>query len=191
MLLILTWSIAAHSDPIKVYVRNEAQVALGNITLGAVADIVSTNVDDERQLGALILGESPKPGEKVEWPSAEISRRLRPYGRILQGVTLRVPDKIIVRRVVKGFTREALRKQFEDALKQTLPDSSWEVGLTELNIPDELQIPHDGSVQVVPLQNRPRGAVQFEVDVIENGRIVQRRYFNGHVAFKAAMAVAL
>jgi len=182
-----------HASQNQVHVRNEAQIALSNVELGAIADIVTTNIDDDKALRALNLGEGPKAGKVVEWTAAEISKRLRPFNRVLQGVQLKLPDRIIIRRAVDFITRDALRSQIEEMLKlRTLPDPSWEAKLTDIQLQTAgLNIPPDGSVQVVPPLTRPKGAASFEVVISKHGQVIKRHWINAKVAYFAPVAKTL
>ena len=172
-----------------IHVRHEAQLAATNVELGSIADITSTDVGNERALSSLILGESPKVGSSVEWSAAELSLRLRPYSRILQGAQIKLPDHhpLDSARGQRPFAaRDVLISQIEESLKATLPDSTWVARVTELNVPEGIQIPHDGSVQVCsPPMMRPHGATNFEILVVADGQIVRRVWVAGRVSYIA------
>lgn len=185
---LLFSSLTAWATPTTVHVRHEAQIALSNVQLGAIADIKSTDESYVRALNGLVLGESPKVDQATEWSAAEVSKRLRPYNRLFKEVVFKIPERVKLRRVASPFAREAIKNQIEQSLKATLPDSSWEARLLSLDMPSELNVPHNGSVQVVPLSSRPRGQATFEVQIMQNDRIVERKWLNGRVQFLAAVA---
>jgi flagella basal body P-ring formation protein FlgA len=193
VVVLLTFGERVQALQNQVHVRHEAQIALSNVELGAIADIVSTNIEDEKVLRHLALGESPKVGHSIEWTAAEISQRLRPFTQALQGVQVQLPDRIVIRRVVGLVTRDALRTQIEEMLQaRTLPDSSWEAKLMDIQLQaNGLNVPPDGSVQVVPPLTRPKGATSFEIQVIDRGKVVKRIWVNGHVAYFTKVATVL
>ncbi len=186
---ILLQSGLAKGEAVQIHVRSEAQIAESNVELGAIGNIKSTNVDDEKVIAKLILGESPKAGKSVEWSAEEISKRLRPYKRILQGAQLKLPDHIVIHRRVNFVSQDELRAKIEEMLKSTLPDSSWEAQLIDAKLPDELDISRDGSVQVVPLLQRPRGATNIEVQIVRNGNVDSRSWVTGLVKYSSLVAV--
>jgi flagella basal body P-ring formation protein FlgA len=187
-----TGLIAQATEPITVHVRSEAQIAEGNVVLGAVSRIESTDQERVKMLENLILGESPKAGKAVVWTAAEFSKRLRPYTQALQGARLRMPDKITIRREDRSWTREKLKRSIEDALRErTLPDPSWEVSVVELQWPQPGVVPpSDGSVLVIPPLTRPRGSANLEVHFIKNGVVTKKVWVAATVKYFAQMPFA-
>ena len=98
----------------------------------------------------------------------------------------------MIRRVLNDlFSRESLKTQIEGSLVATLPDSSWEVRVSEIQIPVGVIIPPGGSVQVVPPITRPRGATNIEVRIVADGQTVRRVWIPCRVNDIAKVAVVL
>ncbi|MCC6277700.1 MAG: flagellar basal body P-ring formation protein FlgA [Oligoflexia bacterium] len=180
------------SPAVTVHVRSEAQIAEGNVVLGAVAQIDSNDHEQRRMLENLILGESPKPGNAVVWTAAELGRRLRPYNKVLQGAQLKIPDRITIRRGEVGLTRAKLKLLIEEALRaRTLPDSSWEVQVVDLQWPQPGVVqPPNGNVQVVPPLTRPRGSANLEVQFLNDGKVSKRVWVGAQVKYSAQVPYA-
>jgi flagellar basal body P-ring formation protein FlgA len=186
---LLLVSAGALAMPAQIHVRHEAQVASSNVELGAIADIKSTDADNERDLAALILGESPGEGQSVVWTAAEISTRLHPYNRLLRDAQLKLPDNITIRRAATSVPRETLKTQIEGVLKATLPDSSWEAQVIDVNTPSGLHIPPDGTVQIGLPMTRPQGAANFEVLVYQDSQLIARQWVAARVRYFAKVAI--
>lgn len=189
ILILLLTSQQGIAQPAKVRVRHEAQVAESNVYLGDIATIESTDPSHVRVLSDMLMGESPKAGGTEVWTSEDVSKRLRPYRQLLKDAKIEIPERLRISRIVTKVTKAELTSKIDEMLRATLPDSSWEVTLISADVPDEIQLPLGGSVQVVPLNQRPLGAAKFEILVYEKDQLKDRRWFNGRVKYTAEVAV--
>lgn len=166
--LALAAGAHAESNPtgtpsIRIQGRSEAVVTEPMIHLADVAQIDSARVHDDESiitLKQIVIGASPRAGEKMLVDGTEVLRRLRDEGVRLDSIRYTFPRQISVTRAFREVTTEEL----EGALTKFLEKSGRQVEVKQLLVDKPVRISPDSfGVEVVSLRSTNPG--HFGVDL--------------------------
>ena len=179
-----------HTTVIKM--KRHVETIKDKIEFGDIADIVTDDSLAAKTLAHIELGASPVAGSTISWSAEDISKKLRPFHEVLSKAAVTIPEQITISRRNKTIA-ETLQAKVLEVLKNTLPDKNttdkiWDVMLGDLQVPAEAEALSEYGMFVVPITNRPRGAAQFEVQFSKEGKVVERKWFNGRVSYFAEVA---
>lgn len=148
---------------IRMQGRSEAIVTESTIRLADVAQIESARVQDDESiitLKQIVIGSSPRAGERILIDGTEVLRRLRDEGVRLDSIRYTFPRQIAVTRAFREVTTEEL----ELALSKFLDKAGRQVEVKQLLVDKPVRIPTDSfGVEVVSLRSTNPG--HFGVDL--------------------------
>jgi flagella basal body P-ring formation protein FlgA len=151
------------ASSIRLQGRAEAVVTEPMIRLADVAQIDSARVQDDESiimLKQIVIGASPRAGDKVLVDGTEVLRRLRDEGVRLDSIRYSFPRQIAVTRAF----REVTTQELELALTKFLDTSGRQVEVRQLLVDKPVRISTDSfGVEVVSLRSTNPG--HFGVDL--------------------------
>ena len=155
-ILALLYSSVAFGQTIgssvRINGRSEVVVADPSIRLQHIADIESARIQDDEaviELRNLVIGSSPKAGEKLVIEGEKVLEKLRNHGVRLDQIRYTLPRQIVVTRAF----RELVPEELERAVSAFLGRSEKQVELRKIVMTKPVKVPADtASVEVVNLQ---------------------------------------
>jgi flagella basal body P-ring formation protein FlgA len=142
---------------ITIQGRADAVVTDNTIKLADVAQIDSPRIQDDEsiiQLKQIVLGASPRAGERLSLDGTEVLARLRDEGVKLDAVRYTLPRQITVTRAF----REVSMDELSMALSKFVEASGRQIEVRKLMVEKPVRIPTDSfGVEVVSLQSTNPG----------------------------------
>lgn len=148
---------------IHVVGRANTVVTAGEVRLGDIAEVTSTNATDDEAIIALqkiVLERSPLPGRDTSISAAKILDRMKAAGVDIDSVGYTLPRMVEVRRASRSITEAEVLQAIEAATRKAGRD----VVVKRVSLGGDIQVgPADTIAEAIPFGARSPGRLGFTV----------------------------
>jgi flagella basal body P-ring formation protein FlgA len=132
------------------------------------------------KLSQTAVGAAPELGKSFTIPGAEL-RRLIDESKLPQGISILLPDQVVVKRAALKLGRMDLINIFEETLQQDIAGQDLELIIVEVNTGEDITLPGGNYTYTAKRLGSKWGKVTVLVDFFVEGRRFAQTRLNGTV----------
>jgi flagella basal body P-ring formation protein FlgA len=159
-----------------IRVKDQVEIENGEVLLGQIASIESSDTQLVQQLKDIVIGTAPLPGKTRQYDQRHLKKRLKQHHINLAGVNLEGPERVRISRSHVDIDKNNIEKIVSDFITQNIPQENKTVRIKEINIPERVVLSKGRiAYKVAAPGMRPlKGTFSIAVDFSVNGHFEKK-----------------
>ncbi|MGD9240848.1 MAG: flagellar basal body P-ring formation chaperone FlgA [Desulfobacterales bacterium] len=159
-----------------IRVKDQVEIENGEVLLGQIASIESSNTQLVEQLKDIVIGRAPLPGRTRQYDQQHLKRRLKQHHINLAGVHLEGPRHVKISRSCVEIDKHKIEKIVSDFITQNIPQENKTVRIKEIKVSERVVL-SKGRIAykvVAPRMRQLMGTSSIAVDFSVNGHFEKK-----------------
>ncbi len=169
-------AVPAAAEMTTIRVQDQVEVDNGEILLGQIASIESSDTQLIQYLREIVIGKAPLPGKTRQYDRRHLRMRLKQHHIDLASVNLVAPQRVSISRSYVEIDKQKITKIVADFIIQNIPPENRRVRIKEIHVPERV-ILSKGRIAYKVAVSRLRqlmGNSSLAVDFSVNGHFQKR-----------------
>lgn len=159
-----------------IRVKDQVEIENGEVLLGQIASIESSDTQLVQQLKDIVIGTAPLPGKTRQYDQRHLKKRLKQHHINLAGVNFEGPQRVRISRSHIEIDKHKIEKIVADFITQNIPQENKTVRIKAINVSERVVLSKGRIAYKVaaPDMRRLTGTCSIAVDFSVNGHFEKK-----------------